>query len=242
MAETYERFRPGYPDELFELVAGYAGRPLKRALEIGAGTGKATRLFAAHGVAVVATEPDAGMLAELVKHVPAHVSPVRAAFEDVRTAERFDLFFAAASLHWTNPDGRWPRVAGWLAPGGVVASFGGPVQLADPAVAESVRAARAPFLDSDEIPSPDGTAADEAMQWPGTELEQSPLFTDVRQHVIGRRLTMSAADFAGHLATISAYLELPPEIRAEVFRRIADVLPETVEVAADIFVHLARRV
>lgn len=241
VAETYERFRPGYPAELFDLVAGYAGGPLGLALEIGAGTGKATRLFAGHGVSVVATEPDRGMLAELHKHVPANVSPVQAAFEQVRTPHRFDLVFAAAALHWTQPVGRWSRIAGWLVPGGVFASFGGPVRLADPAVAEAVRAARAPFLDTDEIPSPDGTPEHLPMQWPGTELLRSPHFTDVRQQVIERRLTMSAADFAGYLSTVSAYLELPRPAREEVFHRIGQILPGTVEVTADIVVHLARQ-
>jgi hypothetical protein len=41
VAEAYERFRPGYPAELFDLVITYAGRPVLTALEIGAGTGKA---------------------------------------------------------------------------------------------------------------------------------------------------------------------------------------------------------
>src|SRR3954454_8565176 len=82
-AEAYERFRPGYPVALFDLVMTYAGRPVRTALEIGAGTGKATRLFAGRGVTVTATEPDAAMLAELRKHVPATVSTVHAAFEDL---------------------------------------------------------------------------------------------------------------------------------------------------------------
>jgi hypothetical protein len=47
-------------------------------------------------------------------------------------------------------------VAGLLERGDVFASFGGPARLADPVVAEEVRAARAPFVDSDEVPSPDG--------------------------------------------------------------------------------------
>src|SRR5215467_845219 len=154
MAEAYERFRPGYPGELFDMVMAYAGQPVRTALEIGAGTGKATRLFAQRGVAVTATEPDGAMLAELRKHVPANVKTVQAAFEDLRVVERYGLVYVAAALHWTDPEGRWSRVAALLEPGGVFASFGGPIQLADPAVEEAVRAARAPFLDSDDIASP----------------------------------------------------------------------------------------
>lgn len=63
VAEAYERFRPGYPAELFDLVTAYAGRPLRTALEIGAGTGKATRVLAGRGIAVTATDPDQAMRA-----------------------------------------------------------------------------------------------------------------------------------------------------------------------------------
>jgi SAM-dependent methyltransferase len=241
MAEAYERFRPGYPVELFDLVLTYAGQPVLTALEIGAGTGKATRLFAQRGVTVTATEPDGVMLAELLKHVPANVKTVQAAFEDLRPGESYGLVYAAAALHWTNPEGRWSRVAALLEPGGVFASFGGPAQLADPAVAEAVRAARTPFLESDDVPSPDGTPPEQYMQWPGTELQRSEWFTDVQQFVVERRLTMSARDYVGHLSTISAYLELPSSEQEQVYGRIRQVLPETVEVVADITVHLARR-
>jgi SAM-dependent methyltransferase len=241
MAEAYERFRPGYPAELFDLVMTYAGQPVRTALEIGAGTGKATRLFAQRGIAVTATEPDGAMLAELRRHVPATVTAVQAAFEDLRPEERYGLVYVASALHWTSPEGRWPRVAALLEPGGVFASFAGPIGLADPDVAEAVRAARAPFLESDDVPSPDGTPPEHDMQWPGTELQRSEWFGDVQQFVIGRHLTMSARDYMGHLSTISAYLELPASERQQVFSQILPVLPETVEIAADIIVHLARR-
>ncbi|HEX6524596.1 MAG TPA: class I SAM-dependent methyltransferase [Streptosporangiaceae bacterium] len=241
VAEAYERFRPGYPVELFDRVMTYAGQPVRTALEIGAGTGKATRLFAQRGVMVTATEPDGAMLAELRKHVPADVETVQAAFEDLRPTGRYGLVYAAAALHWTNPEGRWSRMAALVEPGGVFASFGGPVQLADPLVAEAVRAARAPFLDSDEVPSPDGTPPDHDMQWPGTELHRSEWFGDVEQSVIERRLTMSARDYIGHLSTISAYLELPASEQEQVYSQIMQVLPDRVEIAADIIVHLARR-
>src|ERR1700753_740363 len=122
VAEAYERFRPGYPDELLDLVLTYAGRPIRTALEIGAGTGKATRLFAGAGIAVTATEPDAAMLAELRAHVPGDVTTVRAGFEELATDESYDLVYAAAALHWTKPEGRWSRMAALVEPGGVFAS------------------------------------------------------------------------------------------------------------------------
>jgi SAM-dependent methyltransferase len=241
VAEAYERFRLGYPAELFDVVMRYADQPVRTALEIGAGTGKATRLFAQRGIVVTATEPDGAMLAELRRHVPAAVRTVRAAFEDLRTGESYGLVYAAAALHWTNPAGRWSRMAALVEPGGVFASFGGPVQLADPTVEEAVRRARAPFLDSDEIPSPDGTPPGHDMQWPGTELQRSEWFADVQQSVIERRLRMSARDHVGYLSTVSAYLELPTSDQERVYSRIMRVLPETVDIAADITVHLARR-
>src|SRR5215472_7069861 len=43
VAEAYERFRPGSPAEVVDIVMTYAGQPVRNALEIGAGTGKATQ-------------------------------------------------------------------------------------------------------------------------------------------------------------------------------------------------------
>lgn len=242
VAESYERFRPAYPAELFALVTEYAARPLGTALEIGAGTGKATRLFAGRGITLTATDPDPAMLTELRKHVPQDVRTTQASFEDLPVDDsRYDLVYAAASLHWTHPQDRWNRLATLLHPAATFASFGGPLHLADPTVEEAVRTARSPFLERDDIPSPDGTPPGDPMQWPGTELRRSPWFTDVRQILVRRRVTMSPHDYLGHLSTVSAYLVLPPAEREEVFSRIGRVLPERVEMVADITVHLARR-
>jgi SAM-dependent methyltransferase len=241
VAARYERFRPGYPAALVDEVLAHAHRPVRTALEIGAGTGKATRAFAARGIAVTATDPDAAMLRELRAHVPADVVTVQAAFEDLAHDDTYDLVFAAASLHWTDPVDRWSRVAALLAPDGVFSSFGGPTHLADPALVAAVRAAREPFLADDEIPSPDGTHADRPMQWPGTELERSEWFTAVRQSVVERRLTLPGADYVGLLSTVSAYLQLPEPVQQNVFAAILRVLPAEVELTADITLHVARR-
>ncbi len=241
VAAAYERFRPGYPDALVDEVLAYAGRPVRSALEIGAGTGKATRAFARRGVPVTATDPDPAMLAELRRHVPDTVTTAVAAFEDLPLETAYDLVFAAASLHWTEPAGRWPRVAGMLTRTGVFACFGGQVHLADPEVDAAVRAVRVALLPEDGVPSPDGTPQDSALHWPGTELTRSDLFTDVRESSMERRGAVTASDYVGHLSTVSAYLQLPAPVRERLLTSIGEVLPERVVVASDLTLHLARR-
>ncbi|SNY75011.1 hypothetical protein [Paractinoplanes atraurantiacus] len=47
---------------------------------------------------------------------------------------------------------------------------------------------------------------------------------------------LTPGDYIQHLATISAYLEMPTSL----FTRIEQVLPEAVDITADITVHLAQ--
>jgi SAM-dependent methyltransferase len=240
VAAAYERFRPGYPDAVVDVVLDYAARPVRSALEIGAGTGKATRAFARREIAVTATDPDAAMLGELRQHVPATVATVAADFEQLPLDSTYDLVFAAASLHWTSAVDRWPRVAALLAPEGVFANLGGPFELADPQLARAVADARSQLLPDDVIRAPEPDASDSALRWPGNELSSSPLFTDVRQVEIPRRLELSREEYIGHLGTVSGFLTLSESDRRTAFADIRAVLPDQVAIVADLTVHLAR--
>ena len=192
MAGAYERFRPGYPAELFDLVMTYAAQPVRTALEIGAGTGKATRLFAERGVTVTATEPDGAMLAELRKHVPANVKTVQAAFEDLQAGESYGLVYAAAALHWTSPQGGgrgWQRC--WSRVACLPRSAGQSSWLTRPWRKQFARPARRSWK-AMRFRLQMGLRQGHDMQWPGTELQRSEWFADVQQSVIERRFTMSA--------------------------------------------------
>ena len=240
VAAAYERFRPGYPDEVVDVVIDYAARPIRCALEIGAGTGKATRAFVRREIAVTATDPDPAMLVELRGHVPPAVVTLSAGFEQLDLSPMYDLVFAAASLHWTLAADRWSRVAALLVPGGVFANLGGPFELADPQLAAAVADARSELLPDDVIRAPEPDSSGSALRWPGNELTKSPLFTDVRQVQVARRLELSSEDYIGHLGTVSAFLTLSESDRRIAFANIRAVLPAKVTIAADLTVHLAR--
>lgn len=240
-AQAYQRYRPGYPDELLRLVQAYAQGELRTALEIGAGTGLATRLFAGPGLAVTAVEPDDNMLAVLRRETAGMpVTPVLACFEELPTPAHYDLLYAAAAWHWTAPRGRWERAGALLRPGGTFAAFGGPTEIVDAALRAAVAAARRPILPTDEVPSPDGTPTDAVLQWPGTELARTATFTDIKQHELPRLWQTTALEYIGLLSTVSAYLVLPPADRAAVLERIGAVLPDRFMLSASITVHLAR--
>src|SRR5665213_2368006 len=101
--EQYQAARPGYPDDLVTDVLTYAG-PVQRALEVGAGTGKATVSFAQRGVNLTCLEPDPRMTAELTRQSARFpsVHVIGAAFEPWEPMESYDLLLAAQSWHWVD--------------------------------------------------------------------------------------------------------------------------------------------
>jgi SAM-dependent methyltransferase len=131
-AAAYDRARPPYPERVYELLGERCGLgPGTRVLEIGAGTGLATRRLVELGAEVVAVEPDAAMAA-LLDDPAAEVRV--AAFEDVRLeSETYDLAVSATAFHWVDEAVGLRRVHEALRPGGWFAEwwnlFGDPRRL-----------------------------------------------------------------------------------------------------------------
>ncbi|WP_428966007.1 class I SAM-dependent methyltransferase [Micromonospora fluostatini] len=128
MPELYDRVRPGYPDTLFADLFNVTGMGVgPRVLEVGCGTGQATRSLAALGCSVTAVEPGAGMAALARQRLAAFddVTVETSTFEewDDRGA-RFDVLVAASAWHWVDPSTGWPRAHGVLRPGGWMALLG----------------------------------------------------------------------------------------------------------------------
>lgn len=233
-ATDYERYRLEYPDEVVDVILAYAERPVRSALEVGAGTGKATRRFAARGIPVTALEPDARMAALLsttTEGLP--VEPVLSTFENFQTPRRFDLLYAAASWHWTEPAHRWSHAAELLVPGGVLALFGMPADIGDPELFAAVDA-----VEKDVLPAEEQSVLH---PWTVEEPASTGGFVEVAQRSLPSVLTTTVDEYVGRLTTVSAYLMLDPDARAEALRRVRAVLPDRFEVDAAVQLVMARR-
>jgi SAM-dependent methyltransferase len=115
VAEAYERGRPTYPVEAVRWMLGDQPRTV---LELGAGTGKLTRVLTGLGHDVHATDPDPAMLRTLQRAVPG-VRTAEASAEDVPLADgSVDAVVAAQAFHWFDLDRTLPEVARVLRPGG----------------------------------------------------------------------------------------------------------------------------
>jgi SAM-dependent methyltransferase len=238
VAEQYDRTRPGYPDELFDIVLAFADiLEGDRALEVGAGTGKATLGFAARGLDVTALEPSAGMAALLRGR---HASVVTTTFEDWRVERgAFRLLFAAQSWHWVNASDRYARAAEALGPGGAIALFWNLQQSFPPVLKADIDAAYASH-------APELAKLTE--QWPldGTldELNREAAFEGATKRVVEWKQRYTAGEYAELMGTHSHHRMLDDITRNELQDAVSTVLTTHgghVDVEYDTAVYLARR-
>jgi SAM-dependent methyltransferase len=126
--ELYERVRPAYPDELVADLATIAGlNRQSRLLEVGCGTGQATRSLAALGCSITAVEPGPDLAALARQRLASfgNVEIENSTFESWDDGgRRFDALIAAASWHWVDPSIGWRRAHEVLRPGGWMALIG----------------------------------------------------------------------------------------------------------------------
>ena len=226
----YQAGRPGYPDALFDrLVERFGLGASSHVLEIGPGTGQATRRLLELGIgSLTAVEPDprlAKHLSESLEKVS--TTPLQLVVSRFEAAPLplggFDAAVAASSFHWVDPKTGLARVKALLKPGGHFAPWWNVFHDMSGATAWS-RAIR-PLFDSLVMPPSfvgDGHySLDVASRT--AELADAG-FTDIEHALFRQPVRLTAERVRGFYASFSPVLRLPTAERSAWLDRIGAIV------------------
>jgi SAM-dependent methyltransferase len=120
--EIYDRVRPSYPADLFDTVFQMLPSQPK-IVEVGPGTGQATKDLLAREASVHAIEIGPAMAAKLRWNLPSDRLRVSIGDFEVMTIApgAADAVFSATAYHWISREAQTDRPAAILRPGGIVA-------------------------------------------------------------------------------------------------------------------------
>jgi SAM-dependent methyltransferase len=194
VAQLYDDARPGYPPDLADAIAAYAG-PVAHAVELGAGTGKGTEALARLGVPLTCVEPDPRMAAVLAAKFP-QVTVAVSTFEAwAPPPGGVPLLACALAWHWLEPQSRNRRAFDALAPGGTLAVF----------------------TNKYNLPDPHKTALDRILGgldernewWLHDEIVASGLWSDIRDETFHRIIALPTERYLALHQTYSPFLMRP---------------------------------
>jgi SAM-dependent methyltransferase len=203
-ADAYDRYRPSPPAQAVEWALPAGANDV---LDLGAGTGALTRRLVERVPGrVVAAEPDARMLAALVRRTP-HALVVGAMAEALPFAvHSFDAVVISSAWHWMEPAPTLDELARVLRPRGTLAvMWNGPAREVDwvsDLMGRAVRSRR-----------PDRPQARFEMP-PGGQ------FAEPEMQVFTWTAAMNKQELVGLSGTYSRVIVRPANEQAEFFRRL----------------------
>ncbi len=226
VADAYERHRPTYPQDLIDHVISLTHLPpTGKILEIGCGTGQATRLFAQRGHSIHCIEPGKNLAqaaAEQLRNFPG-VSFERVRFEEWQEQEvAFDLVISAQAFHWVSPAIGYPKIARTLKPEGFLALFWNMYPGLTNAIADELQwvyQERAPELANrrEEI-------IEEVIQQRAKSIAESGCFGPVSIQQFPWSVRYATQDYLGLLNTYSDHLRLSEQTRHHLLDGVAEVI------------------
>jgi SAM-dependent methyltransferase len=247
IAREYDRVRPSYPARVIDDIVALLPGP--RVVEIGAGTGKATRLLAERGLSLTSVEPDPEMAAVLADRLApppgdaaSDVRIVVSSFEDWVPDQPFDGLVAAQSWHWTRAETRYLKAAEALRAGGLLAlMWNVTIWERTPISPEIEEVYRRHGMTSDSARQ---RGAAEPDSWPTNELETLTTFTDVEVRSYPWERTYTTSEWVDYIASTSDHLVLPADRRTALLadvRRVIDASGGRLPVHHRCDLYLARR-
>jgi len=215
-ADAYELGRPGWPDAaIARLLERFGARTV---LDLAAGTGKLTRVLAAHAEEVIAVEPLAEMRGVLHRRVPRARVLAGTAEAIPLPGASVDAVFVAEALHWFDLPRALDEIARVLRPGGALAvMWNASADDEEPWFKDLVEVVMEHALKES------GATLRDNQPWRET-IEAHPRFGPVQDEEAAHEQPMDRDRQLAMLASFSSIAGLPDERRGAALAAFAEVL------------------
>ena len=250
-ASAYDKFRPGYVDELYKMIFDYITLSESScAVEVGIGSGQATLPFLKTGCRLTAVEygEELSKLCRKKFRDYPNFSVVTNKFENETFSDSvYDLVYSATAFHWVPEEIGYAKVFSMLKSGGAFARF-----------------ANHPYRDKGNIPlceeidriyaeyyykyynkkqeAPMEYSEEQAVKIANIAVKYG--FVDIKHAMFHRTRTFSASEYCTLLGTYSDHIAIEESIRKEFFSKIADAINDyggSITVYDTIDLQLARK-
>lgn len=251
VAETYDKFRPGYVPELYKMIFDYISLDNScKLVEIGSGSGQATLPFLKTGCNITAVEPGEHF-SKICKdkfREYSNLEIITNKFENLEFQnDTYNLVYSATAFHWVPEEIGYSKVFSMLKKGGVFARF-----------------ANNPYRDKSKLelskeidelydkyyytfhnkkkPKLKEFTVEQAEE--RARIAGKYGFTDIKYALFTRIRTFTAKEYAGLLGTYSDHIAIEESIRKEFFGKIEEAINKyggTIDIYDTMDLELARK-
>lgn len=228
VADVYDKMRPGYVEELYKDIFNYANlNPQSKILEIGVGTGQATRPFLEKGCDLTAVEIGNNLASYTAKKYEKYKNLMvkNEAFQEFDSSDNtFDLIYSASAFHWIPEELGYTKVYNLLKPGGVFVRFANhPYKdKSQEEMDTEIQKVYSVYMPQSK-PSPEFT---EEFARERAKIAEKYGFTDIAYKLYKRTRTFTSEQYAELLGTYSDHLALEDNVRNEFFSKVKQVIDE----------------
>lgn len=251
VASTYEKYRPGYVDELYKRLFEYIPiNESSRVIEVGIGGGQATLPILQTGCELTAVEYGthfSELCREKFKDY-SKFSVITSKFEDTTFEDSsYDLIFSASTFHWIPEEIGYPKVFTMLKSGSVFARFANhPFRdKGNPALTEEIDRIYAAYYYKFHNRKRETLKEYSAEQAKSRALIAKKYgFTDIQYDMFQRTRTFTAKEYITLLGTYSDHIAIEEKIRTEFFAKIEEAIHNhggSITIYDTIDLQLARR-
>ena len=210
VAQTYERGRPEYPAEALDALISLGNLgPSTCVVDLGAGTGRFTKLLTSCNAHLIAVEPVAGMRQKFTTQLPT-IEILEGTAERIPLGDQVaDVIVCAQAFHWFNGTVALPEIFRVLKLKGKLILIWNVRDLSDP-----LQAALSDIMN----PHEDGAPRYQTMRWKAP-FEHTTLFSPLEQLAFPTMQTGDVNMVVDRVASVSFIAALPDATKKDVIEQ-----------------------